>query len=167
MIFFDPFRSGSTMIGIEVFLVIFLDLMRFLQFTFSISISVLRIFRAISAGSGTGLLFQSFAGIERISTTIPKISQKNCRTFLTCRNQIEEIWYSPISIHESVRTGFIPPQKAPELRLKLTTRHKRRWRSKFSPGSEPPVSHGLMYLLRLGAYRLFFPQAKLWECRKM
>ena len=122
---------------------------------------------AISAGSGTGLLFQSFAGIERISTTIPKISQKNCRTFLTCRNQIEEIWYSPISIHESVRTGFIPPQKAPELRLKLTTRHKRRWRSKFSPGSEPPVSHGLMYLLRLGAYRLFFPQAKLWECRKM
>ena len=164
MNFFDPLRSCSTIIGIEVFLLKYLDLINFLRVTFK---RRLRIIRAISAGSGTGLLFQSFAGIERISTTIPKISLKNCRTFLTCRNQMEEIGYSPISIHESVTTGFIPPQKAPELRLKLTTRHKRRWRSKFSPGSEPPVSHGLMYLLRLGAYRLFVPQAKLWECRKM
>jgi hypothetical protein len=37
----------------------------------SIFTLVLRIFWAISAGNGTGLLFQSFAGIERISTTIP------------------------------------------------------------------------------------------------
>jgi hypothetical protein len=65
------------------------------------------------------------------------------------------------------QTGFIPPQKALALRLKFPTRHKRRWRRKFYPGSRPPVSHGLMLLLRIQAYRHFVPAAKLWVARKM
>jgi hypothetical protein len=31
---------------------------------------------------------------------------------------------------------------------------------------DPPVSHGLMFLLRLQAYRLFFPAAKVWDAEK-
>jgi hypothetical protein len=31
---------------------------------------------------------------------------------------------------------------------------------------DPPVSHGLMFLLRLQAYRLFFPAAKVWDASK-
>ena len=65
------------------------------------------------------------------------------------------------------QTGYIPPQKALALRLKFSTRHRRRCRRKFSPGSRPTVSHGLMYLLRLQAYRHFVPTAKLWVTSKM
>lgn len=84
---------------------------------------------------------------DTLETSTP-IAIRDWRTFLTARNPIEEIGNSPISIHKSVTTGFIPPQKALALRLKFSTRHRKRCRRKFSPGSRAPVSHGLIYLLR-------------------
>lgn len=123
-----------------------------------------RILWAISAENGTVASFQIFRWNQK---DFPFTHyRKNWRSFLTARNPMEEILYSPISIHKSVTTGFIPPQKALALRLKFSTRHRRRCRRKFSPGSRAPVSHGLIYLLRIGHNLIAFRKQSSGITRK-